>query len=134
MEDSVFTKIIKGEIPCHKIYEDAETIVFLDIDPYTPGHALVVPKKQIDHLWDVEDSLYQHLMEIAKKVANRQREVLEPKRVGVVVEGFAIPHVHIHVFPMQVGLETTIAAKPATSPTSEELAAMAERLRLPDEP
>lgn len=132
MQDSIFTKIIKGEIPCYKIYEDAETIVFLDIEPFTPGHALVVPKKQIDHLWDIDDPLYQHVMAVAKRVANRQREVLKPKRVGMALEGFAIPHAHVHVFPMNEGLKTTIESE-LNKPTAEEFAEMAERLRMPDE-
>lgn len=109
MADSIFTKIIKGEVPCHKVYEDDQVIAFLDIDPLTEGHTLVVTKKQIDHLWDVEDGLYQYVMNIAKKVAARQREVLKPARVGMALEGFAVPHAHIHVFPLHKGLESTIS-------------------------
>lgn len=83
MEDSIFTKIIKGEVPCHKIYEDEIVIAFLDIDPMTPGHALIVPKKQIDILWELDDETYQYTMQIAKKVACRIQEILNPKRVGI---------------------------------------------------
>src|ERR1700752_4771420 len=99
MQDSIFTKIIRGEIPAEKIYEDDKTIAFLDIHPITPGHTLVVPKKQIDHLWDLPDEDYLALMQTAKKVANRQRQVLNPQRVGVHVVGVDVPHAHIHVFP-----------------------------------
>jgi histidine triad (HIT) family protein len=127
MMDSIFTKIIKGEIPCHKVYEDDRVIAFLDIQPYTYGHTLVVPKEQIDHLWDLEDDLYQHVMSVVKQVANRQREVIKPKRIGMVLEGFAVPHAHVHVIPMNEGLEGTIEHEVA-KPTNEQLADMAHKL------
>jgi len=127
MQDSVFTKIIKGEIPCHKVYEDDQLLAFLDIAPMTAGHTLVVPKQQIDHLWDMDDDTYTHLLAVAKKIAQRQREVLQPKRVGMAVEGFAVPHVHVHVFPLDVPLEDAIANK-IPVPSSDELAAMAKML------
>ena len=76
MADSIFTKIIKGEIPCHKIYEDELTFAFLDLHPKMPGHVLVIPKKQIDHLWDLQTVDYQALMSASKKIATRIREVL----------------------------------------------------------
>lgn len=128
MVDSVFTKIIKGEIPSHKIYEDDKTIAFLDIAPYTNGHTLVVSKEQIDHVWDLDDERYSYLMGVVKKIANRQREVLKSPRVGIVVEGFAVPHAHVHVFPMYEGLEATIEHE-VVRPTDEQLAEMAKRLR-----
>lgn len=128
MEDSVFTKIIKGEIPCHKVYEDDTTLAFLDISPYTEGHTLVIPKEQVDHLWDTDDVAYQHLMEVVKLVANRVREVIKPERVGIIVEGFAVPHAHVHVFPMQGGLEYTLEHQVA-KPSDVQLSEMAKRLR-----
>ena len=127
MLDSIFTKIIKGEIPCHKIYEDDKTFAFLDVSPYTYGHTLVTPKSQTDHLWDLDDELYLYVMEIAKKVAERQREILKPKRVGIIVEGFAVPHAHVHVFPMEGGLEYTLEHE-VPKPTQEQLAEMAQKL------
>lgn len=127
MADSIFTKIIKGEIPCHKVYEDSKVIAFLDIAPYTYGHTLVIPKDQTDHLWDLDDELYLCVMKIAKKVAERQREVLKPKRVGIIVEGFAVLHAHVHVFPMEGGLEYTIENK-VKKPTDAQLAEMAKKL------
>lgn len=129
MEDSVFTKIINGELPCHKVYEDDQVIAFLDIQPYTEGHTLVIPKKQINHLWDVDDPVYEHLMKIAKRVANKQRAVFQPERVGMLLEGFAVPHAHVHVFPMYAGFEETVQ-NPVTRPTEAELAATAEKLAL----
>ena len=100
MEDSIFTKIIKGEIPCHKIYEDEHVIAFLDVHPLKPGHTLVVPKQQVDHIWDLASGDYDHLWQIAKKLATHIREVLKPARVGAVVEGFGVPHAHIHLIPI----------------------------------
>lgn len=123
----MFTKIIKGEIPCHKVYEDDKTLAFLDIAPYTYGHTLVIPKDQTDHIWDLDDELYLYVLGVAKKVAQRQREVIKPKRVGIMVEGFAVPHAHVHVFPMYGGLEYTIENK-VEKPTDDELAEMAKKL------
>src|SRR5581483_9671121 len=105
MADSVFTKIIRGEIPSHKVYENDFVYAFMDVEPLTPGHVLVVPKKQVDHLWDLEDDLYKKLMLASKKVALRIREILTPPRVGMNVEGFGVSHVHIHVYPLYKGLE-----------------------------
>lgn len=99
MADSIFTKIIKGEIPSHKIYEDDSTYAFLDIHPNVPGHTLVIPKKQVEYLWDLEDEDYQAVMASTKKIATRMKEVLSPKWVGMKVEGVAVPHAHVHVFP-----------------------------------
>src|SRR5579863_2855836 len=108
MNDSIFSKIIRGEIPCHKIYEDNEVLAFLDIAPYTYGHTLVVPKMEVDSLWDLPDELYGYLMHVVRKVAQRQQKILKPKRVGIVVEGFAVPHAHVHVIPMEGSIEYTI--------------------------
>lgn len=129
MEKSIFTKIINGELPAHKVYEDDQVIAFLDIEPFTTGHTLVIPKKQIDHLWDIEDPLYEHLMKVAKTIANKQREVFQPERVAMLLEGFAVPHAHVHVFPAYEGLEETIANKIA-APSNEELAKTAAQLVL----
>lgn len=130
-EPSVFTKIINGEILSHKVYEDERVIAFLDINPLTPGHTLVVPKAQIDNLWDLDDELYTYVMEIVKKVAARQQEVLGPKRVGMSLEGFAVPHAHVHVFPLYEGLETTVVKHVNRGPQqldNEALADMAKKL------
>lgn len=132
MADSIFTKIIKGEIPSHKVYEDDYTYAFMDIRPLNPGHVLITTKKQVDHLWDLDDEHYQHLMAATKKVALRIRKVLQPPRVGMNVEGFGVPHIHIHVYPLYKGLEATMAdflAKPEHEVPDEEIAAMARKLR-----
>ena len=100
MEDSIFTKIIKGEIPCYKIYEDNTVFAMLDIDPLSDGHVLVFPKKQVDLLWDLDQDIYNHLMDIAKIIAEKIQNKLNPLRVGMVVEGFGVPHAHIHLVPL----------------------------------
>lgn len=129
MADSIFTKIIKGEIPCHKIYEDDKTFAFLDIHPKTEGHVLVVPKKQIDQVWDLPDSDYQALMQTVKKVALRIREVLRPKRVGLQIVGVDVPHVHIHVFPFDSMDEYRYVPDMNAEPNHQKLAEMAKKLR-----
>ena len=102
-EPSIFTRIINGEIPCHKIYEDDSVLAFLEVHPINPGHTLVVPKKQIDHIWDLDDEDYQYLWKISKKIALHIKNTLKCPRVGVVVEGFGVPHCHIHLIPIYQG-------------------------------
>lgn len=131
MKDSIFTKIINGEVPCHKVYEDSKTFAFLTINPVAPGHTLVVPKKQVDHLWDLDDEDYQAVMATAKKVANRIREILQPVRVGERVEGLEVPHAHVHLFPANA--EEDFRKRPQATPPQEELAVMAAQLRMEDE-
>ncbi len=98
-QPSIFTKIIDGEIPCHKIYEDEHTFAFLDIMPATRGHALVVPKRQVEFIWDLDDDEYAALMATVKKVGLRIRDVLRPAYVGQLVVGTDVPHAHVHVIP-----------------------------------
>lgn len=99
MEDSLFTKIIKGEIPCHKIYEDNLTLAFLDINPVQPGHTLVVPKKQVEFVWDLPDEDYLAVMTTCKKVGLRLREILQRPYLGEMVVGTDVPHAHVHLIP-----------------------------------
>jgi histidine triad (HIT) family protein len=99
-EPSIFTKIINGEIPAHRIYEDDRVIAFLTIQPFSPGHTLVVPKKQVDQVWDLEPNDYDYLWQTAKKIAVHLRDTMSVARVGVVVKGFDVPHAHIHLIPI----------------------------------
>lgn len=99
MEDSIFTKIIKGQIPCQKIYEDAKTFAFLDIHPVQPGHTLVIPRRQIEFVWDLPNDDYRAVMITAKKVARRLREVLGTSYVGQEIVGVDVPHAHVHLIP-----------------------------------
>ncbi len=129
-EPSIFTRIINGEIPCYKIYEDEKVIAFLDMHPVMEGHTLVVPKKQIDHIWDLEDDDYEYLWATAKKIAIHIREVIGSPRVGVVVEGFGVPHTHIHLIPIYEGNDLKRPQDKDESPSPEQLAAMAEKLKM----
>ena len=96
---SIFTQIIEGKIPCHKIYEDEHTFAFLDIHPLQPGHVLVVPKKEVEFLWDLDDETYHAVMSTAKKIALHIREVMSVSCVGEKVVGEDVPHAHIHLIP-----------------------------------
>jgi histidine triad (HIT) family protein len=132
-EPSVFTRIINGEINQHILYQDDQCFVILTHEPMTPGHLMVIPRKQIDHLWDIDDQLYTHLMMIAKKMALRMREVYDYKRIGMAVEGFGVPHAHIHVFGLDKSLNNSIidhVAKEKKIFTPEELGQEADKLRI----
>ena len=100
MSDSIFTIIIKGEIPCYKIAEDDRFIAFLDVFPIKKGHTLVVPKAQIDYLFDLDDSLLSDLMIFAKKVAQKMERAISCERIGIAVIGLEVPHAHIHLVPL----------------------------------
>ncbi|HSX53056.1 MAG TPA: HIT domain-containing protein [Patescibacteria group bacterium] len=128
MNDSIFTKIVKGEIPAHKVYEDDKTLAFLDIHPTKPGHTLVIPKMQVEFIWDLPEEDYQALMGTVKKVGSRIREVLKPKFVGMAVEGIAVPHTHVHVFPFETVEEYHHIADPNSEPDHAALAEMAKKL------
>jgi histidine triad (HIT) family protein len=130
MQDSVFTKIIKGEIPIHKVYEDDKTIAFLTIGPVRDGHTLVVPKVQVDQYIDLPDEDYEALWRTVKKVAKRIRDVMGKERVGVVIKGIDVPHAHVHLVPFD-GDEPLKADGPIEeNPDHESLAAIARRLAM----
>ena len=97
---SIFTRIIQGEIPCHKIAETEDYLAFLDIMPLATGHVLVVPKKEVDYLFDLDDETYVGLMLFAKIVAEAVRKAVPCKRVGVAVIGLEVPHAHVHLVPL----------------------------------
>lgn len=97
---SIFTKIIQGEIPSYKIAEDDNYFAFLDVYPMAKGHVLVVPKKETDYIFDVDDQLLSGILVFAKKVAKAIEKTIECKRIGVVVIGLEVPHAHIHLIPI----------------------------------
>lgn len=97
---SIFSRIIAGEIPCHKVAENAHCIAFLDISPLKEGHTLVVPKKEVDDLFDLADVDYNELLSFTKKVATALKKATACKRVSVAVLGFEVPHAHIHLIPI----------------------------------
>lgn len=126
--DSIFTKIIKGEIPCHKIYEDDKTLAFLDIHPIQPGHTLVIPKKQVEFVWDLPDEDYQAVMATAKKVAKRLREALNVPYVGEQVIGVDVPHAHVQLIPFTTAAQYHAKQDMDSMPDHEALERLAERL------
>ena len=124
---SLFTKIIAGEIPCHKIMEDDQHLAFLDIRPLNPGHTLAIPKKESDYLFDLTDQELAGLMAFSKKVATKIRKVMTCKRIGVMVAGLEVPHTHIHLIPINKVMDLNFAL--AKSATNEELAQVAQKIR-----
>lgn len=97
---TIFTKIIEGEIPCHKVAETDEHIAFLDINPIAEGHTLVVPKKEIDYFFDLPDDLMQSTMDFSRTIASAIDSALGPLRTGIIVQGLEVPHAHVHLIPL----------------------------------
>lgn len=128
MEDSIFTKIIKGEVPSHKIYEDEKVFAFLDIHPKTAGHTLVIPKKQIEFVWDLEDEDYKAVMDVAKRIALRIREVLNYPYIGELVIGVDVPHAHVHVYGFNTIEESRKIPDLNAEPDHTALAELAKKL------
>jgi histidine triad (HIT) family protein len=125
---SIFTKIVNGEIPCHKVAETDDYLAFLDINPLAKGHTLVIPKKETDYLFALEDDLLARLMVFAKRVAGALDKTIDCKRVGVLVVGTEVPHAHIHLIPFQRESQINIAGK-KLSFSQEELAGIAASIR-----
>jgi histidine triad (HIT) family protein len=124
---SIFSRIVAGEIPAHRLREDDRFLAFLDVRPIRPGHALVIPKEEIDHFFDLPDDLLAELMVFAKPVANAIRSVTGAARVGCAVVGVEVPHAHLHLIPVDaVG---DLDFRKAREADGDELAAMAERIR-----
>ena len=128
MQDSIFTKIINGEIPSHKIYEDEDVLAFLDIHPVTPGHTLVIPKKQVEFVWDLDDETYIKLTLAARKIALHLRQKLDAQYLGEQVIGVDVPHAHIHLIPFTNAIDFHTEADQTQEPDHAALAKMAELL------
>ncbi|MEO7424363.1 MAG: HIT family protein [Fibrobacteria bacterium] len=124
---SIFTRIIKGELPCEKILEDARWFAFLDIRPINPGHTLVVPKIEIDELFQAEDDLLAGAMPFAKRIAKALKQSVPCRRIGLMVAGFEVPHAHIHLVP--ITSEGELSFSRATAARPEDLAALAKIIR-----
>lgn len=97
---SIFTKIVNGEIPCYKVAETDDFLAFLDVSPNTKGHTLCIPKKEVDKIFDLDDETYNGLMSFSRKVAIAIEKTIDCKRVGVSVIGLEVPHVHVHLIPL----------------------------------
>jgi histidine triad (HIT) family protein len=127
MEGCIFCKFIKGEINTAEIYEDEKFFAFLDNKPLNSGHTLLLPKKHIDYIFDVEEPLYSEIFKTAKKLSKSIKNAVGSKRIGLVIEGFGVSHAHIHLIPLNKGREIDPdRAKPATE---KELKETAEKIK-----
>lgn len=123
---SIFTKIIKGEIPCHKVAENDEFLAFLDINPNAWGHTLCIPKKEVDKIFDLDEGTYNGLMQFSRKVALAIEKVVPCNRVGIAVVGLEVPHAHVHLIP--INSMSDMDFKNNTARSQEEFAALASEL------
>lgn len=125
---TLFTKIIQGEIPCHKIAENDHFLAFLDIMPLKEGHVLVIPKQEVDYIFDLPADTLGELMKFAQSIAPAIKKACPCKRLGVTVIGLEVPHAHVHLIPMN-SMSDVNFANPKLRPSQEELAATAEKIR-----
>ena len=125
---TVFSKIVAGEIPCHKIAEDSEFFAFLDIHPVATGHTLVIPKEEVDYLFAIDDAKLGRMMAFAKRIARAQEQAIPCRRIGLTVIGLEVPHAHIHLMPITHESDMYFD-RPKGTPTNDELAATAAAIR-----
>jgi len=124
---SVFTKIVNGEIPCYKIAETDDFLAFLDVNPNVMGHTLCIPKKEVDKIFDLDETTYNGLMSFSRKVAIAVEKTIDCKRVGVSVIGLEVPHVHVHLIPLNTMEDARFINKASLTP--EEFQAIAKAIR-----
>ncbi len=123
---SIFTKIVNGEIPCYKVAETDEFLAFLDVNPNTKGHTLCIPKKEVDKIFDLDETTYNGLMSFSRTVALAIEKTIPCKRVGISVIGLEVPHVHVHLIPLHSMEDARFTTK--TSLTKEEFIATAKAI------
>ncbi len=124
---TIFSKIVAGEIPCHKVAETNDFLAFLDVNPVARGHTLVIPKKEVDYIFDLDDELYTGLMNFAKKIAPAIEAIVPCNRIGVSVIGLEVPHAHVHLIPLNSMGDMDFSKKIKMS--AEDLAQLAEKIR-----
>lgn len=124
---SIFTKIVLGEIPCYKVAEDEHCLAFFDINPLAKGHTLVIPKKEVDYIFDLDEDLYSHLFKFARNVASAIESVISCERIGVAVIGLEVPHAHIHLCPIN-SLHDLNFHNPRVVMTKEEFQELADKI------
>ena len=125
---SIFTRIINGELPAHKVAEDDRFLAFLDINPLVIGHVLVIPKQEVDYIFDLEDEVLSGLMVFASRVAKGIEKVVECQRVAVSVIGLEVPHAHVHLLPIQT-MDDTNFTRTKLNPSQEELSELASKIK-----
>ncbi len=123
---TIFEKIINGELPAHKIYEDDQVLAFLDINPKGVGHTLLIPKTSYTYVWDIPDQEYQYIMQIAKKLALHLKKVMQTEFTRLDIVGTDVPHAHIHLIPFDLANESI--EKPALQLTPEQFTEIAQKL------
>lgn len=124
---TIFSKIVAGQIPCYKVAEDEHYLAFLDINPLAKGHTLVIPKKEVDYLFDLDDDTYTGLMVFARKVAKGLKLAIDCKRVGVAVLGMEVPHAHIHLIPLKNESDMNFS-NPKLSISGDKMAEIAAKI------
>lgn len=124
---TVFSKIVVGEIPCYKVAEDDNFLAFLDINPLVEGHTLVIPKKEVDYVFDLDSDTYSGLMVFARKVAKAIKSTIDCKRVGVAVLGMEVPHAHIHLVPLRKESDLNFS-NPKIELTNDEMNKIANKI------
>ena len=125
---SIFSRLVNGEIPCYKIAEDENYFSFLDINPLVKGHTLVIPKKEVDYIFDIDSELYDGLWTFAKRISKAVEKGVPCKRIGIAVIGLEVPHAHIHLIPMNRVSDMNFANPKLKIPPGE-LEAIAEKIR-----
>lgn len=125
---TIFSRIVAGEIPCHKVAENEEFFAFLDINPVAKGHTLVIPKSEVDYIFDIDDKKLGRMMAFAKRVARAQEAAIACKRVGLAVMGLEVPHAHIHLVPITKESDMYFGGA-KLSLSQEELAEIAKNIR-----
>ena len=126
--ESIFTKIVKGEIPSYKIAESENCYAFLDINPLAKGHALIIPKKEVDYIFDLDDDLYNQLFKFAKQVGLAIESVIPCKRMGMIVFGLDVPHAHIHLIPINKAADMNFSS-PKLKLEQSEFIEIAEKIQ-----
>lgn len=127
MNDCILCKIVRGEAPSHKLWEDESFLAVLTIGPLNPGHTLLISKAHVDYIFDLDGPLYSEIFQVAKQLAKPLRAATEAKRVGIVVEGFTVPHVHVHLIPLHH--EDEIDPRRVMKMSAGQLAEVAEKIR-----
>lgn len=124
---SIFTRIVNGEIPCYKIAENEHFLAFLDINPLQEGHTLVIPKKEVDYIFDLDEELHSGLWNFASKIGKAIEKVVQCQRIGITVIGLEVPHAHIHLIPLKTMYDMDFR-KPKLKLTPEEFKAIAAKI------